>query len=212
MHSLNGVIAKDSPKLKALMNEHFFYAVLNGFAFIVDDYRHEEHGSRKKLETLLPQIGVTRFVSVFTDYFGGVGEQGAVFYDTENNIQKESDLINESLRLLGVERSNNIDEFDMCGLGGYRNNEEVIPKEVHMARKARIKAAEDKRAEDDYQEWRGYFDALSDHDRLVDVNSIMTRFAEAQDRRSFHNRDTTSEEVRLIQINGYLTRFFKETL
>jgi hypothetical protein len=125
MRSISGVVAKDSPKLEALIKEHFLYLVFNGFAFIVDDYRHEEHGSRKKLETLLPQIGVTKFASVFADYFAGVDEQGGIFYDTENNIQKETVSINEALRLLGVKRGNTLDEFDVCGLSRIRTNKDV---------------------------------------------------------------------------------------
>lgn len=64
---------------------------------------------------------------VETEYFGGVGNQGAAVWREGKIIlgpfRAEYGPINEALRLLGVRRTEAEDEFDVAGLGRYRTNE-----------------------------------------------------------------------------------------
>jgi hypothetical protein len=67
--------------------------------------------------------------AVHTDYFGGVGEQSADFYDGKivHSFDSYSPRpINTALSKLGVTRSGTEDEFDAIHLGKYRNTSEVL--------------------------------------------------------------------------------------
>ena len=70
------------------------------------------------------------FVNVNTDYFGGFGDQSAVFYRGGANVfqSNEDDSINQALAKLGVSRSESEDEFDSIGLGNYRSEQDIINK------------------------------------------------------------------------------------
>jgi hypothetical protein len=63
---------------------------------------------------------------VETEYFGGVGVQGAaVWIDGARRLliePCESGPINDALRLLGVVAREGVDEFDSVGLGRHRSN------------------------------------------------------------------------------------------
>lgn len=66
-----------------------------------------------------------------TEYFGGLGAQGAtVFKDGKciyGPMAAPDGPISEALRLLGVRKSSaDTDEFDTVGLGRYRDNEDWI--------------------------------------------------------------------------------------
>lgn len=71
--------------------------------------------------------------SITTDYFGGPGNQSAKVFSNNKKIleqddefdwinHSESKPINSALKLLGVEKSGDMDEFDTIGLGSYRSN------------------------------------------------------------------------------------------
>ena len=66
-----------------------------------------------------------------TDYFGGFGDQSATLYENgvkvfekSDQVDRSSEPINEVLRILGVKKKNNMDEFDTIGLGKYRTNQD----------------------------------------------------------------------------------------
>lgn len=66
---------------------------------------------------------------ISTDYFGGFGNQSASLYINgelsifmSDKIDPSSEPINQALRLMGVKKKGNMDEFDTIGLGGYRTN------------------------------------------------------------------------------------------
>jgi hypothetical protein len=77
--------------------------------------------------------GIT-FAHVETDYFGGCGEQHASLFESTKNgfklIHKGKDdndnPINEILKLYGVIRNQNMDEFDTINLGSYRTNKDML--------------------------------------------------------------------------------------
>lgn len=77
-----------------------------------------------------------------TDYFGGIGRQSAIAWhkgqlalgpltsatSAASNIYQVplcEEAINQALRYLGVWRQNGHDEFDMLGLGKFRNTEKT---------------------------------------------------------------------------------------
>lgn len=75
-----------------------------------------------------------RRVQFMTDYFGGFGEQEASYFDEDGKITHFPDstiggAINSALALLGVEREGSHDQFDVIGLGQYRQNEDLHPHE-----------------------------------------------------------------------------------
>ncbi|HEV2799642.1 MAG TPA: hypothetical protein VGW12_04050 [Pyrinomonadaceae bacterium] len=88
-----------------------------------------------KLSTALANFGVecSRRGSVAyieTDYWGGEGEQAAVLWErgevSYEPARGKLGQINDVLRRMGVERGDDLDEFDALGLGRYRNNEDWI--------------------------------------------------------------------------------------
>jgi len=66
---------------------------------------------------------------VETDYFGGVGGQGAVVYSGGSIVMgpewSESGVINKALKRLGIRRGLVQDEFSAIGLDAYRSNEDL---------------------------------------------------------------------------------------
>lgn len=71
---------------------------------------------------LAKQIGLRKFALIETDYFAGIGDQYATYFN--NGVKVLNDVsINEALRELGVEKKNNLDEFATINLGKYRNSQ-----------------------------------------------------------------------------------------
>ncbi len=66
---------------------------------------------------------------VETDYFGGVGGQGAAVYSDRQVIMEpewgESGSINRALKMIGVKRNLLGDRFSALGLGAYRSNDDL---------------------------------------------------------------------------------------
>lgn len=64
----------------------------------------------------------TEHIVIFTDYFGGIGEQGCKYNGNGHRHKLKS--INEGLKMLGVVPTQlGYDEFDTVGLGNYRTND-----------------------------------------------------------------------------------------
>ena len=65
-----------------------------------------------------------------TEYFGGIGGQGAAVYADREVIMvpewRESGSINRALELLGVKRGLLEDRFTALGLEAYRSNDDLI--------------------------------------------------------------------------------------
>jgi hypothetical protein len=60
------------------------------------------------------------FAVVWTDYFGGVGDQRAAVYRRTGVIETDG-TINGALRALGVSAGPGVDEFDTVGLSKFRH-------------------------------------------------------------------------------------------
>ncbi len=65
-----------------------------------------------------------------TDYFGGAGEQAAVAARDGDVVfgprQDDHGPINSALRILGVRKEKDLDEFDTLGLGLFRDNGKLV--------------------------------------------------------------------------------------
>lgn len=69
-------------------------------------------------------------VYLTTDYFGGHGNQSAkVFINNKKVFSQNNEFdwklkpINSALKMIGVNKLDNMDEFDTIGLSKYRSNE-----------------------------------------------------------------------------------------
>lgn len=67
-----------------------------------------------------------RFAVIFTDYFGGNGDQWAIAYEGERLLDERS--VNTALRELGVVRADGVDEWDTIGLADFRHNPDHLDK------------------------------------------------------------------------------------
>ena len=94
------------------------YLSSDGFEFL----------SPKITKLLLDFSDAKGLVYLETDYFGGIGEQGAIAAKEGKIVygpSKEKRSINKALRKIGVIRILS-DEFDTIGLGRFRDNEDWI--------------------------------------------------------------------------------------
>jgi hypothetical protein len=83
-----------------------------------------------KIVAMLKETSTYGVIGYFeTRYFGGAGDQGAVFAQLGEitfGPQAGPGSINQMLPLLGVRRKEDRDEFDAIGLGRFRDNEHWI--------------------------------------------------------------------------------------
>jgi hypothetical protein len=116
--------------LALLLNTDEFYDELSESEG--DNLPHEEF---HKLSSELTQFGVecsahTAIAYIETDYWGGEGEQAALLWEHGQVVYGPSKgrmgPINDVLRRMGVERRNNLDEFEAVGLHRYRDNKDWI--------------------------------------------------------------------------------------
>ena len=70
---------------------------------------------------------------MFTDYFGGVGDQYAQIYRGIEILDSKVVTINQALRKFGVKSSRRSDEFEMVGLHKIRHNPDYLEKYCDMA-------------------------------------------------------------------------------
>jgi hypothetical protein len=63
------------------------------------------------------------YLKIYTDYFGGIGEQSSELYLNGEKLF-EYHTINEGLRKIGVIKGYS-DEFDAINLGNYRSNDTI---------------------------------------------------------------------------------------
>ncbi len=73
------------------------------------------------------------FAIIATEYFGGMGSQGAAVYCGTELVSNEITTINQALGYLGVVAQGDCDEFDTVGLDRHRSMPEYISKYVEMA-------------------------------------------------------------------------------
>jgi len=73
------------------------------------------------------------FAVIYTDYFGGAGDQYGQVYSGSEILDSNLVSVNQALKKLGVKASRKVDEFDTIGLSKYRHNPEYLDKYADMA-------------------------------------------------------------------------------
>ncbi|MEV6432434.1 hypothetical protein [Nocardia sp. NPDC051463] len=71
------------------------------------------------------------FALVFTDYFGGVGEQWAAV-SNDGRAVRSVNTINEALRAIGIIAAPGSDEFDTTGLPDHRSTPDYLERYVDL--------------------------------------------------------------------------------
>lgn len=73
------------------------------------------------------------FAIIYTDYFGGVGEQWAQVYQGTQLADPHIYSINDALKFMGIVAASGRDEFDTVGLQRIRENPEYLEKYIDLA-------------------------------------------------------------------------------
>ena len=78
---------------------------------------------------LFRSVSQSRYGAVWTDYFGGFGEQGCTLVTDKNATDYKK--INDGLKALGVVADHSKeDEFDAINLGRFRHNEDIYDEQL----------------------------------------------------------------------------------
>jgi hypothetical protein len=134
------LISSQSPELRLLDHDNGFTVFPIDADFIVariapdktptltgDEFMLMTNGFRLFLQSL--SIG-GQLAYVETEYFGGEGGQGAVVCRNGSEVMpptwRESDTINDALKLIGMSRGTCADEFVAAGFGLVRNNDQIL--------------------------------------------------------------------------------------
>jgi hypothetical protein len=82
------------------------------------------------LQTIETHSHTVPIAYIQTEYFGGIGEQGAIVWHQGEilfqDIQSGVGVVNQGLSKLAVKPAENLDEFDALGLGTHRSTEAWI--------------------------------------------------------------------------------------
>lgn len=139
MHNIHGYIADYDMLTSAVHGFGFQKAIIVrlksnnlGFLPITDAFSREmRHNKINRSEMLKTRRLGFPIALIETDYFGGAGEQKArVVHGQETPLEKGK--INQALKILGVLRTPEIDEFDVVGLGKYRTNDHWVESKCHL--------------------------------------------------------------------------------
>jgi hypothetical protein len=85
-----------------------------------------------RLVAELTGLEAARFALIQTEYFGGVGEQWACAFTGEHRETGAQATINDALRMLGVVRRGDLDEFDTINLGAHRSPPHYLERYVGL--------------------------------------------------------------------------------
>lgn len=117
--------------LAAAFEDSFVIVILDLYAMCelseilnksTDSYSEHPDWDCELTHFMAKEIGLKQFVLIETDYFGGIGEQFASYYDNGKKVLHEV-RINEALAYLGVQPKADLDAFDTLNLSEYRNSE-----------------------------------------------------------------------------------------
>jgi hypothetical protein len=204
-------IVKDSEKLHILMEKGYMYKVTNGYAIIAEDSYPNYHSNKKveNIASILKSIGINEYVEADADYFSGCGEQSSVFHNLVDLSQTPSDSINSGLRMLGVilteeNKEKQEDEFEVVGLGSIRDNDDVIPQEIHDKRKQERLKKEQDEADKQYESWKENFLKLSEKERLLEISELISAYKKSKPMFSGSSSDTDN---RIFDYNENLIRY-----
>lgn len=130
MHTISNIgIIKAAPETAEALKESLWIIPSLTEGFYMVDLK------RKFNKKILANNGVIYVLSVWTDYFGGAGEQGSTLIHVTNLYNererpKRFPSINKGLLALGFDIDSdlkeNTDPFDSIGLGEFRDYEDFV--------------------------------------------------------------------------------------
>lgn len=124
------------------------------------------------------------YIEVQTDYFGGGGEQHC--WSHLNGVVTELESINDGLKLLGVKRSAN-DEFDVVGLGKYRDVRDIFPEDF------KHESENESENESDMEEFHKTKPFVAYPAETV--ISILANYMQQEENKNVHSMGLTTEEA-----------------
>ncbi|WP_125461708.1 MULTISPECIES: hypothetical protein [Rhodomicrobium] len=144
-HQISALIARAPIDAEAARQFDLPVIIENDFAIVGLDATHSDHWSKElglentELSEMVldrpvthefaRRLGMERYALIETDYFGGAGEQcAAVYCGLTIAMPATPDGINAALKLLGVKRKSDVDEFDTIGLGRHRSFDDQFEK------------------------------------------------------------------------------------
>ncbi|WP_405570475.1 hypothetical protein [Winogradskyella sp. Asnod2-B02-A] len=150
-HHISAIIGKDTIDKEKIKEFGLAVAFENGYAIVLLDFyamcelaelldKSTDSDSEnidwdcKLTYFIAKEIGLENFALIQTDYFAGIGDQYASYFEKSIKIINEVS-INEVLNRLGVEKKNELDEFDTINLTEYRNTEFYYKKNNNWADK-----------------------------------------------------------------------------
>ncbi|MCW8879754.1 MAG: hypothetical protein OQJ89_14875 [Kangiellaceae bacterium] len=144
-HHIEAIVAKGEID-KELLNKFELPCVTHkGFSIVGLDAGHSDYWAEKLsmpnesigdiilncpvTHYFAKELGLEEYAIIFTDYFGGVGEQYAMVYSAGEVVMEETEGgINQALKVIGVLKKGDLDEFDTICLGQYRSFDESFTK------------------------------------------------------------------------------------
>ena len=145
-HNISALIAKAPIDMDAARQFDLPVFVQGGYAIVALHYEHCDHWTEKlgiepcagawSIVLDLPvthefarRLGLGIYALIETNYFGGLGDQcAAVYHGDRVEMEPTKGGINAALRMLGVERQPDLDEFDTIGLGRHRSFDDHFEK------------------------------------------------------------------------------------
>lgn len=131
-HNIFGYIVKREDFSKRFLEMVPHRDLKQGFVFIPDSQELIDNFLWISKKKEISELEVVASFSedqcaawVETDYFGGMGEQGASIF-LKGAVEHFPENINGALKLLGVSKEPGNDLFDSVGLGDFRHNHEII--------------------------------------------------------------------------------------
>ncbi|WNO10621.1 hypothetical protein [Teredinibacter sp. KSP-S5-2] len=144
-HRIEAIVAKGELDKELLSKFELPCVIHEGFSIVGLDAGHSDHWAEKLsipnensgniilncpvTHYFAKELGLKEYAIIFTDYFGGFGEQYATVYSAGKVAMEEMEGgINQALRTIGVFKKGGLDEFDTICLGRYRSFHEHFTK------------------------------------------------------------------------------------
>ena len=101
---------------------------LNIRGFLETNCTHVNKMVIYELMKLISKTEQVEYAVISTAYVGGMGDQYANVYQDNKNVDLSINTINAALKYLGVQETDDLDEFDVVGLGRFRRNPDYLNK------------------------------------------------------------------------------------
>jgi hypothetical protein len=144
-HNISALVAELPVNLDAAAALDLPVFIEGNYAIVPLHYAHSDHWSEKlgipvgSFSTLIHdspttaefarRLGLQTFVLLNTNYFGSQGSQWATVYNGASRIMPATEGgINAALRMIGVVKAPDLDDFDTMALGKHRDFDDHFEK------------------------------------------------------------------------------------